>query len=329
MQRDLDPRSVSDRMIRTETDWDVIAGWTDEKYMRFDVRPVGRGVRPASSMFAVQIGEMTMTRFSYGVEVALTDFDDEAGNILVLTTLRGRTRHGIGREPDVELTTGQTYVADCSRSDYRFGADLDHLQLNLTVPHRLLADLALRWWGRVPDDSLWSNGGIIGGSDSAWLQLLRYATRTAAVAPEQVSGGRIGENLQEMLAAQLIADWARRARVDLDAGSGVAAPAYVRAAVQYIEENLQDLPTVAEIAAAAGVSARSLSGAFTRYLGMTVRSYLTEQRLQRVYRELRTSASSVTVSANNWGYVNLGVFAAAFRKRLGENPSDTLARACR
>ncbi|MBM7366205.1 AraC family transcriptional regulator [Gordonia hydrophobica] len=327
MQSDLDPRPNPGLVTRPETDWDAIAAWTDAKYMRFDVRPVGRRITPASTMFSVEIGEMTMTHFSYGTQVALGDFDQEAGNILVLTTLRGWTRHAIGRDSSAELTTGQTYVADCSRTDYRLDADIDHLQLNLTVPHRLLADLALRWWGRVPDDSLWSRGCVVGGPGSPWLSLLRYATRTAAVAPDQVSTGQIGRNLQEMIAAQLIADWAQRAGVDLDRGPAVAAPAYVRTAVHYIDENVQNLPTVTEIAAAAGVSARSLSGAFTRYLGTSVRSYLIEQRMQGVYRELRTSAASVTTSANNWGYVNLGVFAGAYRKRFGESPSETLSRA--
>ena len=327
MQSELDPRPSSDRLLSPVTDWNAIAEWTEDKYMRFDVRPVGRRITPSSTMFSIDIGEITMTRFSYGTEVALRDFDPEAGNVLVLTTLRGWTRHGVGRSEEAELTVGQTFVADCSRTDFRLGADDDHLQLNLTVPHRLLADLALRWWGHVPDDALWSRGCIVGGLGSPWLSLVSYAAKTAAVAPEQVSSGQIGRNLQEMIAAQLLDDWSRRAGVDLEHKTAVAAPGYVRAAVHYIEENAQNLPTVAEIAAAAGVSVRSLSGAFTRYLGRSVRKYLAEQRMQGVYRELRTNHTSVTRSAHNWGYVNLGVFAAAYRRRFGEKPSETLARA--
>ncbi|NLG45091.1 AraC family transcriptional regulator [Gordonia sp. (in: high G+C Gram-positive bacteria)] len=329
MQSDLDPRPRDRRALVPETNWDAIAEWTDDKYMQFDVQPVGRAIAPASSMFSIDIGEITMTHFSYGTEVSLRDFDAEAGNVLVLTTLRGRTRHRVGHRTDAVLSTGQTFVADCSRADYRLGADDDHLQLNLTVPHRLLADLALRWWGHVPDDSLWSRGCEIGGAGTPWINLLGYATSTAAVAPDEVSSGRIGQHLQETIAAQLLRDWALRAEVDLERRSTVAAPGYVRAAVHYIEANARDLPTVAEIAGAAGISVRSLSGGFSRYLGTSVRSYLVEQRLQGVYRELLSGGTSVTASAHGWGYVNLGVFAASYRRRFGEKPSETLARARR
>lgn len=94
----------------------------------------------------------------------------------------------------------------------------------------------------------------------------------------------------------------------------------MRTAVHYIEAHARDLPTVTDIAAAAGTSVRSLSGGFSRYLGTSVRSYLVEQRLQGVYRELRSGGTTVTASAHGWGYVNLGVFAAAYRRRFGRSP---------
>ena len=69
-----------------ERDWERIRSWTDDKYLPFQVRPVGRERSPASSMFSVSVADITMTHFSYGVEVDLTDFDPDAGNVLVLTT---------------------------------------------------------------------------------------------------------------------------------------------------------------------------------------------------------------------------------------------------
>jgi len=326
---DLDPRPVDRRgPLRPESDWDAIRAWTDEKYMHYDVRTVGRGALPASAMYSVPVAEMTMTRFSYGVEVDLRNFDSDAGNILVLTTLRGWTRHSTGAHQNACLTTGQTFVADCSRTDYRLGADPDHLQLNLTIPHRVLADLALRWWGTVPDDRLWAHRCEVGGPDSPWLSLLAYAAQTAAVAPDEVATGPLGRNLQEMIAAHLLDDWARRAGVDLSGAPGVTAPGYVRAAVHYIDEHARELPTIADVATAAGVSVRALSGAFQRYLGTTPRSYLVERRLQGVYRELSRGTTTVAAAAHAWGYVNMGVFAGAYRRRFGENPSATLARGC-
>ncbi|WP_305094443.1 helix-turn-helix transcriptional regulator [Prescottella sp. R16] len=323
-----DPRTRRERGVGPVTDWDAIKQWSDAVYMPYEVRPVGRALVPASDMFSVEIGEMTLTRFSYGIPVELGKFAPEAGNILVLTTLTGRTRHETNSKSSVDLTTGQTFVVDCSRVDYRFAADADHLQLNLTVPHRLLADLALRWWGRAPDDRLWRHKCVVGGPNSPWLALLDYVSRTLATDRDVVAHGRIGVNLQELIAAQLLEEWAASAGVDLASATAVPAPGYVRRAVRYIEDNARDLPTVAEVAQEVGVSVRALSGAFREYLGTTPRDCLREHRLEGVRRELSSPAeTTVAAAAGAWGYVNMGVFAAAYRQRFGENPSDTLRRA--
>lgn len=322
-----DPRTCRERAAGPVTDWDEIKQWSDSVYMPYEVRPVGRSLAPSSSMFSTKIGDMTLTRFSYGIPVALGEFEPEAGNVLVLTTLTGRTRHEVTPKSSVDLTTGQTFVVDCSRVDYRFAADTDHLQLNLTVPHRLLADLALRWWGRAPDDRLWRHKCVVGGPGSPWLALLDYVSRTLATDRDVIAYGRIGANLQELIAAQLLEEWAASAGVDVASGPAVPAPGYVRRAVRYIEDNARDLPTVAEVAQEVGVSVRALSGAFREYLGITPRDCLREHRLEGVRRELSSSATTtVAAAAGAWGYVNMGVFAAAYRQRFGENPSDTLRR---
>lgn len=324
----LDPRPMEHRTPRTVDDWDAIRAWTDVKYMHFAVRPVGRATFPASSMYSISIGGIILTHFSYGVHVKLDDFDSESGNVLALTTVRGRTRHGVPRNA-AELSGDQTFVVDCGHTPYRLDADQDHLQLNLTVPDRLLTDLALRWYGDVPSARLWSTPCVIGGPSSPWLALLDFATRTAAAAPDDVAHGRVGRQLEEMLAAQLLTEWARHAGVDLTTTSAVPAPGYVRTAVHYIDEHARDLPTIAEIAQVAGVSVRALSGAFAKYLGTSPRRYLVERRLQGVRRELTSGTQSVAAAAHAWGYVNMGSFAGAYRRRFGELPSQTLRRATR
>lgn len=324
----LDPRPPEHPDPVRETDWDRIRDWTDAQYMPFAVRPVGRRAAPSSSMFSVSIGDILMTHFSYGIHVELDDFDPCSGNVLVLTTLNGRTRHTVNRSAR-ELTTDETFLVDCAHSPFHLDADPDHLQLNLTVPSRLFADLALRWYGTVPDARLWSTPCVIGGPGSPWLALLEYAARTAALAPDEVANGRVGRHLEEMLVAHMLTEWSQRAGFELPGRASVPAPGYVRTAVHYLDEHARDLPTIAEIAQIAGVSVRTLSGAFHRYLGVSPRSYLLERRLQGVRRELSSGAVSVADAAHAWGYVNLGGFAGAYRRRFGELPSQTLRRASR
>jgi transcriptional regulator GlxA family with amidase domain len=87
--------------------------------------------------------------------------------------------------------------------------------------------------------------------------------------------------------------------------------------------------TVAELAAIAGMSVRSLQEGFRRHLGCAPMAYLQQERLLRAHETLRRSdPMRVTVSAvaHRWGFAHLGRFASSYRSRFGEPPSDTLRR---
>jgi transcriptional regulator GlxA family with amidase domain len=56
--------------------------------------------------------------------------------------------------------------------------------------------------------------------------------------------------------------------------------------------------------------------------------FLTEQRLQNVRERLLKPhpEASVTSTALDYGFINLGRFSQVYRKRFGEYPSDTLKK---
>jgi AraC-like DNA-binding protein len=107
------------------------------------------------------------------------------------------------------------------------------------------------------------------------------------------------------------------------------APRAVRAAVEIMHEEA-DLPlTLSSIAARSHASVRSLQQGFRRHLGTSPMAYLREVRLTRAHQELLDSdPSSATVAsiAYNWGFTNLGRFAAAHNARYRETPAKTLRR---
>jgi transcriptional regulator GlxA family with amidase domain len=85
--------------------------------------------------------------------------------------------------------------------------------------------------------------------------------------------------------------------------------------------------TIGALADAAGVSARTLFEGFRRFRGTTPMAQLKAVRLVRAYEELRMSPDeSVTDVSVKWGFVHLGRFARAYRRRFGELPSETLRR---
>lgn len=106
--------------------------------------------------------------------------------------------------------------------------------------------------------------------------------------------------------------------------------ATARRAVAFIEEHRGNSIGVAEIAAAARVSPRSLVAAFRRHLGTTPTDYLHTTRLDAAHTELLeadpTTGTSVQSIAHRWGFPDLGRFTVDYRLQHGEDPSSTLHR---
>jgi len=311
-------------------DWDEVQDFCRNVYMPYQVRPLERLSKPDATMISARAGRVMLTRFSYGTGIRLSDFDPEAGNILVLTGLRGGLRHK--QDGGDEVTgTGDSYVVDCARTDYWLEGDETHMQLNLTIPHAAMEDLAERWFGFVPDDTLWARRVKFGGAGSRWLLLLDYVTRTLAADLPRPVDHALGRHLEEMICVDLLREWAQGAGVALDRGARAAAPFYVRGAEEILAAEAREAPTIGEVAGRVGVSARTLSEGFRRFRGMTPRAFLAARRLEGLRAELEAAPDHLSVAeiAADWGYVNLGAMAGAYRQRFGELPSQTRTRARR
>jgi AraC-like DNA-binding protein len=119
---------------------------------------------------------------------------------------------------------------------------------------------------------------------------------------------------------------------DMDVLTGderLSAPKAIRTAVEIIEEEAHLPLTLSAIAARSHVSVRALQQGFRRYLDTSPMAYLRDVRLHRAHQTLlRSDPSTVTVAsvAYQWGFTNLGRFAAAHAARYRETPTQTLRR---
>ncbi|MCF2528706.1 AraC family transcriptional regulator [Yinghuangia soli] len=102
-------------------------------------------------------------------------------------------------------------------------------------------------------------------------------------------------------------------------------------AVKRVVEAMHAAPetpfTAASLADLAGVSIRTLQAAFRTYVNMAPMAYLRNVRLERVHAELAASPptrTTVTEVAHRWGFTHLGRFAAAYGRKYGVPPSETL-----
>ncbi|MFJ9380737.1 AraC family transcriptional regulator [Streptomyces sp. NPDC101455] len=112
----------------------------------------------------------------------------------------------------------------------------------------------------------------------------------------------------------------------LHSGQEPMRPRGLRRALDFIESRLDEHLTLADIATAAGYSARTVTEAFGRHMGVTPMTYVRNERLQRAREELLAGGDSVSTVATRWGFHHLGRFALSYHRRFGELPSETLGR---
>lgn len=311
-------------LILKSHDWDEVMASTDAVYMPFRVTPQGRVRRPDSFHYTCDIGGFTLSRFRYGVPVYLDDFAPDPGRGIALTTLRGNVRHC-----DLANTgAGESFLVDNSRTGYSLAADKDHIQLNLSFSHQLLADLYERWHGLPAPEAMWQQKFKFGGPGSSWLALLEYCARCVAEMPEQIERGPMGKHLEEMLGMSLLTQWSQQYGDAAFRRSGTLAPRFVKQAEDYLRQHARDAPTLTEVATAVGVSVRALTQAFRSFRNQSPIGHLRELRLQGIRAELMAAPQGATVSSivSGWGYVNQGIFAKAYAQRFGELPSQSLRR---
>jgi len=104
------------------------------------------------------------------------------------------------------------------------------------------------------------------------------------------------------------------------------APRHVKWAIDFMHAHISEPITMADIAAAAKVSVRTLQQGFRQFRMTTPMAYLHELRLTAAHQDLMNTheAQSVADIALKWGFTHLGRFAADYRKRFGLLPSQTM-----
>lgn len=308
--------------------FDEIQNWAEKVYMPYAISPIGRPIAPDSTLHAVSIGSMILSRFCYGIPIHLSDFSMGPGMGMVLTTVQGTARHWLDLNKSVNTPIGHSFLVDTSRTEYWADFQRESLQINITFPHQYLDELYLRCYGVHAEAGFWRNKVSFGGAKSSWLTLLQYACCCVAEHPEQIKQGPLGRHLEEMLGIQMLLEWTMQSGFPMPAADRKLAPHYVKLAEEFMETYAREAPTLSQIAKTVGVSVRTLSGAFRQFRGSTAIDFLREQRLQGVRKALLSAPYGATVVsiANLWGYASMGSFAAKYFKRFGEYPSDTVNR---
>ncbi len=104
---------------------------------------------------------------------------------------------------------------------------------------------------------------------------------------------------------------------------------YARRARAYLDANLDQAVSIAELCRITGTSARTIQYAFRDQYGVAPQAYHRSRRLSAVQRTLKRrwpGETTVTNVAFDHGFWHLGRFGQAYKMQFGEPPSETLAR---
>lgn len=104
-------------------------------------------------------------------------------------------------------------------------------------------------------------------------------------------------------------------------------PRALQEALRFIDANCRYHISIRDIAAAGGVTPRTMQYAFREHLNTTPLEYLRQLRLELAHRELIAAdpaRDTVTAIAGRCGFSHPGRFSSEYKKAFGTEPSNTL-----
>jgi transcriptional regulator GlxA family with amidase domain len=138
------------------------------------------------------------------------------------------------------------------------------------------------------------------------------------------------DRIASALVSTLLVSMPHNRQRALEVAAASIAPFFVRRAERFMAENARQAIDLEDLADVAGVSARALQMGFRRFRNTTPMAYLRAVRLELARVELaraRWNGLFVASIAHLCGFEHLGRFAAHYKARFGEPPSQTVLRA--
>lgn len=162
----------------------------------------------------------------------------------------------------------------------------------------------------------------------SWEETYAYIRDTIFANPGASAQPLVAASAARLLAAVTLAAYPNTTQADPSVGDRHDAhPATVRRAIAFID-NQAHLPiTIADIAAAANVSARAVQLAFRRHLDITPMGYLRNVRLACARADLLAADPgqvTVTEVAYRWGFPSSSRFGRYYRQAYGSTPVQAL-----
>jgi AraC-like DNA-binding protein len=312
-----DPRNVVET---TGTDLDAARSTFEDAYDASGFLPE-RSERPFGYRFR-SVGDATMSFRSTRYDARMVGEVASPDEFVVTWVSDGGGVVDVGRD-EVALVPGRPVVFP---SDRPFRFDLTDVRQNLVqVDRTVLERVAAEVHGTEPGAVVLDHATAPGVEGvRAWNRHVQEAARIV-LGSAPMSALALAETARQTAFA-LLSTFPHHvvARV---VPVPVGASGRVRAAVEYMHAVAHTPITTTDVAEHVGLSVRGLQQAFQRQIGVAPNAMLRGIRLDRVRDELRAASpleTTVATVAVQWGFAHLGRFSAAYARRFGEYPRDTL-----
>jgi AraC family transcriptional regulator len=187
--------------------------------------------------------------------------------------------------------------------------------VQLYLPHRTLVRVAGEADMTAPGDLLERTGH----TDLITSRLLLSAAD--ALEGSAALDALFRQQLTDLLANRLLAAHAGSSIMSQPVVGGLS-PMVLRRAIERLRSDSDADVSLAALAADAGLSRFHFCRAFKESTGLSPHAWLRQHRLEQAMNMRRDSDESVVSIAAALGYSSQTAFAAAFKKLMGETPSD-------
>jgi AraC-like DNA-binding protein len=275
----------------------------------------------------IQLGPLTVGQISFAGPVSLVVAELDAYHVSMPTTGRMQARHA-GHEVVAGPSTGVVFGP--GNPVYTMH-DANSAELAVKIERAALEQELAALLGHPVEGPIELPPAIdlSGGPGHSWSRLVRLLRDELEYPQSLIYQPLIAEQLRSSVLSGLLLSIPHRYHDELTGPAVAGPPRALRRVVDAIHDEPEKPFTVADLAAIAGMSVRSLQEGFRRHLGYTPMAYLQQERLLRAHETLRGAdplSMTVATVAHRWGFAHLGRFASAYRTRFGEPPSDTLRR---
>ncbi|MGV9711880.1 AraC family transcriptional regulator [Gordonia sp. NPDC003424] len=298
---------------------------------RITMRTTGRSDRFSGDVRSARVGDVGIVYLSQGAAVDV-DILEPIDYYDVILAVRGSS--GIASADDHRRIIDRAHGAVLSPG-MRAGMHMsdDYGQLHVRIERSSLDRRLEAFLGRPVGRAVTFDVGLDLAAPNvvSWYDFLRLGLRDIGAGDGIAAHPLAASTWQDhLLAGLLVAQTSNYADLLDDRASGRPPRRALQAVMDYCEANIAEPISMADLATQAGMSARSLQRAFREELNMSPLEYLQNLRLACAHEDLLegdpASSSSVTDVAYRWGFTHLSRFAAAYRARYGELPSETRRR---